>query len=130
MPGEFIGVLNSITKGVDGNMSQNISITILNDSAEIKGLNKSLNKSLNSSTDKIEKPIIKFKLLKNTILVDGNRYKVSLSFLLLCEFIEEYIKMAKVLNCQKYICERMFDLIDSYNNRTRELILEAQARKF
>ena len=82
-------------------MSQNISITILNDSAEIKGLNKSLNKSLNSSTDKIEKPIIKFKLLKNTILVDGNRYKVSLSFLLLCEFIEEYIKMAKVLNCQK-----------------------------
>lgn len=38
--------------------------------------------------------------------------------------------MSKTLNCQKYVLERLFDLIDSYNVRTKELILEIQAKKF
>ena len=32
--------------------------------------------------------------------------------------------------CQKYVYERMFDLVDNYNTRTKELILDAQARKY
>ena len=40
---------------------------------------------------------IKFKLLKNSILVGGVRFKVNLSFLVLCETLSEYIKMSRVL---------------------------------
>lgn len=45
-------------------------------------------------------------------MVDGIRYKISVSFLLLCEFIGEYVKMTRSLNqCRKMIYERMLNLI-------------------
>ena len=71
------------------------------------------------SQDMSKKVPSKFRIIKNNILVDGSRYKVSVSFLLLCEFIDEYIKMAKSLSCQKFVYERMFDLIDNYNNKSK-----------
>lgn len=70
-------------------------------------------------------------MLKNNILIDGHRFKVSLSLLLLIEFLEEYVKMGRALkSCQKIVYERMFDLIDNYNLRSKELILDAKARKY
>lgn len=41
---------------------------------------------------------IKFKLLKNNILVGGVRYKVNLSLIVLCETIAEYVKMNRILS--------------------------------
>ncbi len=40
---------------------------------------------------------MKFKLLKNNILVGGVRYKVNLSLIILCETIGEYVKMNRIL---------------------------------
>ena len=37
--------------------------------------------------------------------------------------------MAKSLCCQKYIYERLFDLVDHYNSKTKELILNAKANE-
>lgn len=41
---------------------------------------------------------IKFKLLKNNILVGGIRYKVNLSLIILCETLAEYVKMNRTLS--------------------------------
>lgn len=88
----------------DANMS-NISITILNDSGDFNtSTNKSLSMSLSHSQEMKKKVQSKFKIIKNNVLVDGCRLKISASFLLLCECIDEYIKMAKSMtNCQKFV---------------------------
>lgn len=73
----------------------------------------------------------KFRVLKSNVMVDGVRFKISISFLLLCEFIEEYVKMTRSLpECRKFIFEKILSLVEYYNSRTRELILEAKARQF
>ena len=72
----------------------------------------------------------KFRVLKNNILIDGNRYKVSSSLILLVELLEEYVKIGRILKpCQRYVYERLFDLIDNYNTKSKELILDAKARQ-
>ena len=38
----------------------------------------------------------KYKILKNNILLEGQRYKLTISFLLLCEFIEEWIRVGRL----------------------------------
>lgn len=47
---------------------------------------RSLNKSA-SQDYSVLKRANKFRVLKSNVLVDGVRYKISVSFLLLCEFI-------------------------------------------
>lgn len=83
-----------------------------------------MNKSISQDYSAVVKKSTKFRVLKSNVMVDGIRYKISVSFLLLCEFIYEYVKMALSLTqSRKLIYERMLNLIDYYNNRTRELIL-------
>lgn len=82
----------------------NASVTILDSStSSAKGLNNSKgqsNSSLdqNSSRQEDGTPKTKIKLLKNNILISGVRYKVNLSFLILCESLGEYMKMARILS--------------------------------
>ena len=66
----------------ENNMS-NISITILNDSGDFNG-NKSLSMSMSNSQEMKKKVVSKFKVIKNNVIVDGVRLKISTSFLLLC----------------------------------------------
>lgn len=66
----------------ENNMS-NISITILNDSGDFNG-NKSLSMSMSNSQEMKKKVVSKFKVIKNNVIADGVRLKISTSFLLLC----------------------------------------------
>lgn len=47
-------------------------------------INKNLNKSLSQDYSNVVKKINKFRVLKSNVMVDGVRYKISVSFLLLC----------------------------------------------
>jgi len=88
---------------------------------------------------------VKFKLLKNNILVGGVRYKVNLSLIILCETLAEYVKMNRVLSgvlprqsvqeqgynyITKYIYEKMYDMIYKFCQKSKELILETKALSF
>jgi hypothetical protein len=88
---------------------------------------------------------VKFKLLKNNILVGGVRYKVNLSLIVLCETIAEYVKMNRILaavlpsewvreaGCNRIsrcIYEKIFDLVLKFCLKSRELILETKALQF
>lgn len=65
-------------------------------------------------------PQSQFRVLKNNILMEGNRYKITISFIFLVEELEEYVKIGRSLkSSQKYVYERMFDLIDNYNVSTK-----------
>lgn len=139
IPPEFSDILQSIFNP-DGN-ALNSSVTILDSStSSAKGiLNSSRDKDSSRQEDTVAK--IKIKLLKNNMLVGGVRYKVNLSFLVLCEWLGEYMKMARVLGnvfdrdsssnahqkLMGVIYEKLFDLICEYCLKSRELILEAKA---
>lgn len=88
---------------------------------------------------------IKFKLLKNNILVGGIRYKVNLSLIILCETLAEYVKMNRTLSgvlprqsvqqqgynyITKYIYEKMYDMIYKFCQKSKELILQTKALSF
>jgi hypothetical protein len=75
----------------------NSSVTILDSStSSARGsLNNSRDKESSRQEDSLAK--IKIKLLKNNILIGGVRYKVNISFLVLCEWLGEYMKMARIL---------------------------------
>jgi hypothetical protein len=116
IPSEFVDVLNNIAQWNEPQIIQNISNTILNDSKDIKSINKSFSRDYANVTRKGNK----FRVLKSSVLVNGVKYKISVSFLLLCEFVEEYVKMGRnLVSSSKFIYERMLDLIDHYNERTK-----------
>jgi predicted transcriptional regulator len=73
-------VLNNIAQWNEPQINQNISVTILNDSKDGVGLNKSLSKDYINPIKKGNK----FRVLKSSVLVDGVKYKISVSLLLLC----------------------------------------------
>ena len=73
--------------------SHNLSLTILNSSNPNNISHNNLSKI--SATDYSEPCSINFKILKNNILVDGQRYRLTMSFLLLCEFFEEYVTVCR-----------------------------------
>ena len=92
---------------------------------------KSINKSMSQDYSAATKKQTKFRVLKSNVIIDGVRYKISVSLLLLCEFIDEYVKMARNLpQNRKMVYERLLDIIEYYNNRSKELILEAKARQY
>lgn len=102
IPAEFSEILQGIFNP-DGN-ALNASVTILDSStSSAKNLLNSSKDSINKSRDKDSSrqedvpAKTKIKLLKNNMLIGGVRYKVNLSFLVLCEWLGEYMKMARVL---------------------------------
>lgn len=74
------------------------------------------------------------------MLIGNMRYKVNLSFLILCESMAEYMKLARVLSnvlekaapnpITNFAFERLYDLIEVYCNKSRELILDTKALTF
>lgn len=78
-------------------------------------------------------------------MVGGVRYRLNLSFLILCEVLEQYLKMGRILGniisreeteevgynkINKFIFEKIFSVIEKYCTTSRELILETKALKF
>lgn len=119
IPSEFVDVLNNICQWHQEAVATGGEVTILNDSTEMRSLNRSASQDYS-----LLKRASKFRVLKSNVMVDGVRYKISISFLLLCEFIEEYVKMNRALpQCRKFMYERMLDLVEYYSSRARELIL-------
>ena len=83
IPTEFSDILHGIFNP-EGN-ALNSSVTILDSStSSSKGV---LNTSRDRENSRQEEGVVrtKIKLLKNNILIGGIRYKVNLSFLILCE---------------------------------------------
>jgi hypothetical protein len=72
-------------------------VTILDSCSTSRGsISRDLSKG-DISREEGGKTKSKFKILKNNILVGGLRYKVNLSFLVLCEVLEQYLKMGRIL---------------------------------
>lgn len=67
IPSAFVDVLNNIAQWYDPHINQNISMTILNDSKDIKNINRSLSQDYGNGNKKGNK----FRVLKNNVLVDG-----------------------------------------------------------
>lgn len=86
----------------------------------------------------------KIKLLKNNIQVGGIRYKVNLSFLILCEWLSEYTKVGRILShifdkdtspchhkqVQSIVYEKLFGLVELFASKGKELILDFKAVAF
>lgn len=98
IPPEFSDILNNILNPEGTPL--NASITILDSSTSSHKHNSSRDSSREMSREEAKEEgrvRIKFKLLKNSILVGGVRFKVNLSFLVLCETMGEYIRMIRIL---------------------------------
>lgn len=124
----------------------NASITILDSSSGKVNASRDSNKDVSKGEIKDESKVrIKFKLLKNNILVGGVRYKVNLSLIILCETIAEYIKMNRVLSTilskqfvaevgynkiTKHIYDKIYDLVYKFCGKSKELILETKALQY
>lgn len=124
----------------------NASITILDSSSTKSNTSRDSCKDLSKGDIRDEsKARIKFKLLKNNILVGGVRYKVNLSLIILCETIAEYVKMNRVLagilprefvvetghnKITRHIYDKIFDLLYKFAMKSKELILETKALNF
>jgi hypothetical protein len=75
-----------------------------------------MNTSKDRENSQAEEPVarMKIKLLKNSIQIGGVRYKVNLSFVILCEWMAEYVKAGRILS-------HIFDRSNSNNVRKRVL---------
>ena len=87
---------------------------------------------------------MKIKLLKNNIQIGGIRYKVNLSFLILCEWLSEYTKVGRILShifekeaypfhhqqVQGLVCSKMWELVELFAVKGKELILDFKAVGF
>lgn len=73
-------MLNNITQWHEQYVSGNVSVSILNDSKEIKNVSREVSQDYSNAVKKANK----FRVLKSNVMVDGVRFKISISFLLLC----------------------------------------------
>jgi hypothetical protein len=80
--------------------------------------------------------------------LEGQRYKLTVSFLLLCEFIEELIRVGRLFEgitgetdedgvreskyikfIMSHLYSKIYELVEYYNTSTKEMILEKKALK-
>lgn len=141
IPFSYLTILNYIFNKNDATTHLNISINKDPNSsfneALVEGIsrrerNRAFGQSINLGyKSEQRKQIYDIKLLKNGIVLDKKRYKTTVSFLLFCEVLEEYLKIQEIFPEKKTeMTLRIADIATYFSSYSTQLIVWAGALKF